>query len=381
MGATYDLWQQAYILSLTTAGEFTLQGTPDAVAAALNTQLNSFFGQTNTVTCIGQWETVWGPVVFENSPSSTSYADNTMYVAANADQTAYVVAIAGTNPNSKYDENDEDGDVNHTSSWAAAFPGSQPPAGLSPYISAGTQSGVNALLGMIDTLQNTNQTLATFLQSLPASKTKQATLIFCGHSLAGALAPTLALAFFNPAGGKLSLSNWGNVYVYPTAGPTPGNADFGTFFSTVFGSIGTGTYQVWNQNVWNSIDVVPHAWNIAMLEEISALYPASWKMPPLELTEYVDGAKTLSNEGAATMKWSPYKQCANQSLQGTYNSSFPVSDTTSFEAQAGYQHTIAYDILLNVQSLAAIIRAWSNYTAPVPAILRRLDQQMHAGVF
>jgi hypothetical protein len=162
------------------------------------------------------------------------------------------------------------------------------------------------------------------------------------------------------------LSNWGNVYVYPTAGPTPGNADFGTFFSSVFAPIGTGTYQVWNQNVWNSIDVVPHAWNIAMLKEITKLYPASWIKPPLKLTEYVDGAKTLSNAGAATMKWSPYEQWANQSLEGTYNSSYRVSDTKSFEAQAGYQHTIAYDVLLNVQDLASIIRNWSNFAAPPP---------------
>jgi hypothetical protein len=369
MAATFDLWQQAYILSLTTAGEFNLQGTPDKVAAALNGQLNTFFSQTYTVTCIGQWATVWGPAVFENSPSSTSYADNTMYVAANADRTVYVVAVAGTNPNSTYDEDTEDADVNHTSSWTAAFPDSPPPTGLTPYISVGTQSGVNALLGMVDTLQNTNKNLVTFLQSLPASKTQQATLIFCGHSLAGALTPTLALALFNPAnsaGSGLSLSNWGNVYVYPTAGPTPGNADFGTFFSSVFAPIGTGTYQVWNQNVWNSIDVVPHAWNIAMLNEIATLYPASWKTPPLELTGYVDGAKTRSNEGAATMKWSPYEQWANQSLEGTYNSSYRVSDTKSFEAQAGYQHTIAYDVLLNVQDLASIIRNWSNFAAPPP---------------
>lgn len=353
MAATFDLWQQAYTLALQSADVYKQQGTPDALAEWLSNTLVPFFKDPNTVKYIGQWETVWGPAVFENTPSSTSYADNTMYVVANADQTVYVVAIAGTNPNSTYDEDTEDADVNNTSSWTLAFPGSQPPTGLDPYISVGTQLGVTALLGMADTY--TNQNLVAFLKSLPASKTQQATLIFCGHSLAGALAPTLALAFFNPTGGQLILSNWKAVYVYPTAGPTPGNADFATFFSTVFPQIPpapqTNSYQVWNMNVWNTIDVVPHAWNIAMLEEITTLYPASWTSPPYALDFAIDLAESQSNTGASTGA-GPYAQCANQSLLGTFNNNIPVSDMLSFEDQALYQHTTAYDVLLNVQSLA-----------------------------
>ena len=153
MGATFDLWQQAYTLAAMSAAEDAQQGTPAALAAALTTALKTFFNEPNTMTCIGQWATVWGPVIYESNPSSTSYADNAMYVAANADQTVYVVGMAGTNPNSKYDIDQEDLDVQHTSSWKAAFPSLQPyglPSSLSvnPYISGGTALGVNNLLGM-----------------------------------------------------------------------------------------------------------------------------------------------------------------------------------------------------------------------------------------
>lgn len=376
MGATFDLWQQAYTLAAMTAAEDAQQGTPAALALALNNTLKTFFSEPNTVTCIGQWATVWGPVVYESNPSSTSYADNTMYVAVNSDQTVYVVGIAGTNPESTYDWGQEDLDVDKTLSWTTAFPSLQPYSlpsspSVNPYISAGTALGVNNLLGMVDALQNTNQNLVTFLQALPASQTQKATLIICGHSLAGALVPTLALAFFNPAGGKLSLSSWSAVYVYPTAGPTPGNADCGTFFSYVFGPIGSTNplpYQVWNMNVWNSLDVVPHAWNIAMLEEITTLYPASWIMVPLTLDAGIDYAKYLSKTGADTGA-GPYEQCANQSLQGTFNNNIPVSDLDSFAEQAVYQHTTAYDDLLNVNILAPGSRNQAAFKRTVHALL------------
>jgi len=39
MGATFNLWQQAYTLAAMSAAEDAQQGTPAALAAALNTTL------------------------------------------------------------------------------------------------------------------------------------------------------------------------------------------------------------------------------------------------------------------------------------------------------------------------------------------------------
>jgi hypothetical protein len=238
-------------------------------------------------------------------------------------------------------------------------------------LSVGTALGVNNLLSMVDTLQGTNQALAAFLQSLPSSKTRQATLIFAGHSLAGALSPTLALAFFNPNGGKLSLSNWANVYVYPTAGPTPGNVDFGTYLSSVFPPTAPGKqlYQVWNRNVRNTIDVIPHAWEISMLDMITKLYPTSWYIPPLKLTAGVGYAKRLSRMGGDTAA-GPYKQFESQPLPGVFQGDKPVANFDQFTAQTMYQHTTAYDVLLDVTSLSPGAK---NQAAFVPVIRAMLS--------
>jgi hypothetical protein len=367
--ATFDLWQQAYTLAQQSGSVSAQQGTPDTLASALATLLNEFY--TRAETAIGTWSTVWGPVVFESEPGPTSYADNVMYVAANADSSVYLIGIAGTSPNSKYDINQEDLAVQDTVAWSAAFPSlpkySQP-SGLNPYLSVGTALGVNNLLGMVD---SSSQTLLEFLQSLPSSTIgKKATLIFAGHSLAGALSPSLALGFFNPNGGVLSLSNWENVYVYPTAGPTPGNADFGAYLASVFPPTAPGSkaYQVWNSNVMNTIDVVPHAWEISMLNMITTLYPTSWYVPPLKLTAAVAYAKKLSGMGGATLA-GPYVQFESQPLTGTYQGDKKVANFAQFEAQALYQHTKAYDVLLDVTELSPAARNQAAFLPIVRAML------------
>lgn len=376
MAATFDLWQQSYTLAQMSGAVSTQTGEPATLAANLNALLTTFY--TTNASQLGAWTTVWGPAVFESQPSASSYADNVMYVATNADESIYLVSIAGTNPKSKYDIHQEDLQVSTTVNWDAAFPSLSPysipsslPA-LNPFLSTGTALGVNNLLGMVDGLQGTNEGLVAFLKGLSTSTTQGATLVFCGHSLAGALSPTLALALFNPAGGPLAASNWANVYFYPTAGPTPGNADFGTFLSTVFPQVIPSNalpYQIWNANLWNTIDIVPHAWEIAMLEEIPTIYPqATWKHVPLELSLGVDWAKGQSNDGGATAA-GPYVPIANQSIAGTFNTGIPVSDTKSFEAQALFQHTTAYDQLLNVTSISPAAKNQAAYSPLVHALV------------
>lgn len=359
MTASFDLWQQVFTLSYMANAASAETGDAATIATDLDNTLDNFFASGTTQAAIGDWTIVWGPVVFEHEPGPTSYADNAMYVATNAGNTQYVVAIAATNSHSKYDWDDEDFDVETTVAWASAFPALAPygvpshtPA-LLPSISSATALGVNNLLGMIDTIQGTNQTLAQFLAALPTATTQGAQITFAGHSLAGALSPTLALALFNPDGGELALANWEYVAAYPTAGATPGNADFATFFSTVLPPVAATSsstpYQTWNQDTWNDIDVVPHAWEIATLDQITKLYPTSWIITPIKLAGGVDFAKHRSNEGAGTMN-GPYAKIANNPLVGTFQGP-PVSNLTTFEAEALYQHTTAYEVLIGIQSV------------------------------
>ncbi|MEN9864973.1 MAG: hypothetical protein RL748_563 [Pseudomonadota bacterium] len=67
--------------------------------------------------------------------------------------------------------------------------------------------------------RNTCQTPQQFLNSKVNAND---TLIFTGHSLAGALSPTMAMFLYSdPAN-----SGWKSIHVQPSAGATPGNAAF-----------------------------------------------------------------------------------------------------------------------------------------------------------
>src|SRR5262249_8332005 len=149
------------------------------------------------------------------------YAAIAMFLAVKwvGENPVRVVSSAATNPNSSYDWLQEDFDVGNVVRCTEPFPSLAhygAASGINPYLSDGTARGINNRRP----LQSGGATLLQFLSSVENTSD---TLIFAGHSLAGALSPTLALALFNPEGGKLSLSKWANVRVYPSAGATPGN--------------------------------------------------------------------------------------------------------------------------------------------------------------
>ncbi|WP_426751565.1 alpha/beta fold hydrolase [Myxococcus sp. Y35] len=309
------------------------------------------------------WSLAWGPAVY----APLGVPANVMYVATNADKSVYVVAIAGTNFNALLtDVIIEDNCVINAIPWANAFPslnGCDAPSGAqTPHISQGTQIGVNNLLAMTDLAK---RSLVDFLGSLRAKGSK--TLIFAGHSLGGALAPTLALALATSKNKALNIADWGNVYVLPTAGPTPGDENFANLFNKVFPPVkltnAPQAYYAWNQNIWNSLDAVPHAWEASMLGQIPSLYkqapwmqkPPTQPMPPA-LAGLVTGASLLSlifNINAS----SPFKQIQNIQVDGTFcdddriQGDGPDALFQSFLAQVGYQHIDAYSKFYQVTDL------------------------------
>lgn len=368
--ASFDLWQQTYCLGQMSGAIGGELGSVEFLTNRLVGKLNDFYADNTDQ--LGAWSTAWGPVVFEHDPGVLATADNVMYVAANADRSVFVVSIAGTNALSQYDIKQEDEAVSTTVAWAKAFPDLPPyrtPNGLEPYLSTGTVLGVNNLLGMEDGA--TGQTLAAYLAELETAGTP-ATLIFCGHSLGGALAPTLGLALFNSNGGQLHAASWENVFLYPTAGPTPGNGDLAAYVAQQFPPRGPQSrpYQVWNQNVWNSLDCVPQAWVIALLAEVPFLYPVPQPWPPQDLEQMIQNDISLSLQGASSGS-GPYVRLANQRLTGTFNPDYPVTNKATFELQAAYQHTTAYDKLFDVTSIAPGAKTQAVNARAVHALVSR----------
>ncbi|KAJ8464103.1 hypothetical protein ONZ45_g17348 [Pleurotus djamor] len=173
----------------------------------------------------------------------------------------YVVSIAGTAPTSKIaaTENADVDKVVDFNQWARLGFDTPPTTDhhkIDPtkqYIALGTAHGVNRLL-TIPTKEGV--TLPQFLGTIP----KTSRIVFTGHSLGGALSPTVAMAAVTAGMVKVPVSN---VFTYPVAGPTVGNSPFAALYAKTFPRIDAhkAIYEVWNTVIWNTYDIVPHAWN------------------------------------------------------------------------------------------------------------------------
>lgn len=306
----FDLTQTAFLFNWIANSSSQQQGTPQQLAdyvywslygAPANSETNVFpslrppglFPTLGAQLVVSDWQLTWGPGVFEFVPSSTGRADNTAYVVYSPSLNLYVVAVAGTDPAAFLDWFDEDFQVgaNACVNWSGFNPltGAQP-AGIAanssvPQISLGTAIGLWALAGQLTPSQfapaaTKNLSLGAYLQQLASTTNSTATLLFTGHSLGGALSPTLANWFV----GQIPSTNLSKpvVYAMPTAGPTPGNSAYQSAWDALFPQTAVSTLpspfnppvtpspyvstQIpnsvtnLNNDVWNQDDVVPHAW-------------------------------------------------------------------------------------------------------------------------
>lgn len=346
----YNLPQTVFMLSLGSNALFGQIASQSLLQANINTYLRgyqpnatpapaTFFAALNVPNpnwpslAGGDWSAAWGPVVYvqQGALISNFGATNMMYVAHSQSLKMYVVAIAGTNPTGWTAATVEDLDVGPkkmvawppttangatTLSWSP-----QPcPTATQPAIDAGTSVGLDTLYTMV--CPYTNMTLVAFLNSQGVTQAGN-TLAFTGHSLGGALSPSLAMLLYpnaaksspaaanapNPQG-----SQWQNVYILATAGPTPGNVAFanqffqppapppvinptpapvqaayppqalnlsnvtGPYMPVPTGATATGTlwpFMYWNMNYANVYDVVPRAWTALanLVQESGSNFP------------------------------------------------------------------------------------------------------------
>ena len=273
----FEKEQVIFVLSALSNAVSSEDGTQNQLQQKLESRIRAAFSDPKVQEHIGNWELVWGPVVYERPQSVVS--NNTLYVARNGNQ--YAIATAGTNPASLYDWLVEDADVQHQVDWPYQ---AHIPAGLQPQLAQGTQIGLDTLLQM----QSGDQTLVEFLRDEVMAKNEQGIdLVVTGHSLGGALSPTLALNLFDREA-EWTYNHPVNLSVHAYAGPTPGNADFATYYDQ---RLGANTSRVWNQ-----IDIVPHAWEEDLLQQIPHLYEP--QIPYNELIALaVSAAETHASAG------------------------------------------------------------------------------------
>ncbi|WP_052752850.1 lipase family protein [Kordia zhangzhouensis] len=332
----------------------------------------------NTQSLIGHWESIWGPIVFANDSTSVSvHADNTMGMYYNAEENLIVIAIAGTNVNSPYGWFVEDFSVNKTHAWELIT--GVPNSGN---IANGTYTGLTILREMVNEKKETLiDTLQQFLQS--NSELKNVAIAVAGHSLGGALSPTLAL-FLADTKEQWDPKKQTLIGAFPTAGPTPGDEAFAAYYEK----------QIKAKNIYylsqhNALDIVPHAWAKADLAKIPTIYNAYIKPPsdanPSETLTgtmaTVAALNALSAKNIAGVPVNRYKQIVPSTvLQGTFNTSvddkvikklkyirlvLPLAlgkyaaylrNLVRFAAQAGYQHVSAYYPMLHIEDFMNVFK-------------------------
>lgn len=336
--ATFDPWQQVFSLSMLVHGLGQLKGpTVSQLQALLADRLRTDLENPELRALIGEaWWLAWGPCV-HLSPHS-GVPDSAIAVLHDAATGLYVVAVAGADFHALFDAWTDEGNVRPIQRWPYADvpTGLDLPEGVA--IAPCVETGVDILLTQRDA---SGRSLAAFLRQV---RNPRAALVVTGHGLGGALASTLACALVTQ--GQLDRHDWGQVYVVPSAAPTPGNAAFAELFAQFFPLQVGGTlpWQVWNGLLWNDLDLVTHAWADDRLAEIPALY-ATRNIHPnhAERAILALGRHRASRQG--------YQALPSTSLPGTID-----PHHATFRAQAHFQHVDAYFELLQVEALQTVLQ-------------------------
>ncbi len=275
----------------------------------------------------GRWNIVWGPAVYKFSLATLD--DNLMFVVNDSQNPEnYVIVIRGTNGKAILDWIKEDLEVATTLPWSYG----NPPEGLKPRISKSTSLGLGILQNLRPSkgILGEGQSIDEFLTELTLTTSEaELTIYVTGHSLAGALSPTLTLwlADTQKTWDKQSKAT---LAVYAFAGPTAGNADFASYSDS---RIGDATHRF-----HNPYDIVPKAWNIGSLEQIPNLYESIFKFPialKLLLDVFVLKVDTIHYTQI---------QADVAPIPGVLN-----PDKKTFAGQAGWQHVCGYQCGLDIQ--------------------------------
>ncbi|QRV98792.1 Lipase (class 3) [Ceratobasidium sp. AG-Ba] len=290
MSAQYNVFQQIFGLSLASNLLSQCKGTAPSLQQQLSEALPAALNQAGP-----GWKVVWGPVVWKHDDSNDSPLDNACFIAKNEElifddgisRPAFVIAIAATA--SQWTWHNEDFaiaqvvDLDH---WTAA--GLESISQEPNLIPQNKAQSDNALitngfgLAVYQLLNNVPpegspgypRNLPEFLlQTTFTSSSPTPKLVITGHSLGGALSPILAYTFLKA--NVLGPFSQKDVYVYPTAGPSPGNTTFAKKFASLFppptSASGLTGYQHWNCNIVCDLDPVPCAYCIDTGEKLLKL--------------------------------------------------------------------------------------------------------------
>jgi triacylglycerol lipase len=352
---TYTPQQTVFTISMLAGLGDSLSGSVGTIEPALTTLLETKLSDLQPQ--IGDWDLVWGPAVYELPTSDRP--DNTMFVVSGGGQ--LVVAIAGTNPYSFLDWIVEDFLVTTQVPWptGSAFPRERK-------ISLGTFTGLSVLQTLTPGpgQPGAGILLRDFLASQVGSPI---TINVAGHSLGGALSPTLALWLSDTRGQWDSAGN-ATLSILPSAGPTAGNAAFAQYSDSQIGSQVTRLY--------NPLDIVPKAWTTSDLQTIPNLYAPNIE-PDALMQGFADLAVDISKDGGYTQINLSAPALSGSAVNTGIINPF-LLPILNFFIQVAYQHVDAYSVLLGttaaLEPVMQTLKASSQVRNPVNELTRLQGQ-------
>lgn len=337
----YNQFQQFYALSSASNAVGSTHGTEKDLQDAMDETLKTHIPQLD-----GGWEVTWGPRVYKSDPTDTTMGpDNAWFAAVSEKQRICVVAVAGTSATSKpgwwidFDVENVVDFADWTSTWVdgiTAAKTSDPVPGRA-YASQGTCIGVHNILDTPSTLAAKSLRLGDYIANsiMPTGYD----VIFTGHSLGGAVAPTVALGLV-----QAKMSEPGKTFILPSAGASAGNAEFVKASTGVFppgaGPRTSDPYAILNTDFFNTQDIVPQAWSLdsstgRYLENILNIYSKTGIF-----------IKAIIDLTVAYAMWRPFRSGIQYvPLPGTSFTGPPVSPVHTLcdlTAAVSCQHTRAY---------------------------------------
>jgi hypothetical protein len=308
----YDRWQQLYCLSAASGTVSYSSGTEAELQDAMDQALHKHLPDLP-----GGWTASWGPRVYKADKFDRLMGpDSVWFAAESASQRLCVVAVAGTSPKSLPDLN-MDFDVANVvdfDAWTETWPalGVRPPSIAAPpldpsgtYAAAGVCTGIYNVLSQPSNLASYGQTIGDYLRrSVPAGYD----IVFTGHSMGGAVAPTCALGLL-----RAGLAGGNRVYILPTAGPTPGNAalagELAWWFPPQAPPAPPNQFRAFNNDLFNINDAVPQAWSTdagadRSLPGIAAIYGGAgpaWRRIVADVVALLAARATASGIAYAPM--------------------------------------------------------------------------------
>jgi Lipase (class 3) len=350
------------------SGEGITTPNPEPVIKGLiNTGLTSIKSVV-----LNDWQIVWGPVTY-TVPGSL-YQDNLLYVVQQTGTSDYVIAIRGTNGINELDWLFEDFEVQNTIPWPLS--GTQNIFQTGCAVTESTSIAMNILLNnMEDPISQL--TLVEYLKTVTNSQTN---VCVTGHSLGGALTPTLALWLLENSS-EWDISASSTVSCISFAGPTAGNQLFAKYSMLMFEAamLTTGSFPGWDKGLMSNCDTVVCDMDIApffysyanifnfitanagpLFNVYPQINPSNMSYTGIEEWGYIQ--EYIIMPLAAALYSQNYTQLeapqgsSQAVLSGVFNGDGPASDSfsdylTAFYTQACWQHVYSYPLLLNVTEL------------------------------